>query len=95
MPITATGIGSGLDVESLVSQLSLQTFSQLKTLEHERGILSSPATAYGSVKACLSQFQAAAASAGAAGQYTGKLANTALYRYGYGHGHVERGRWRL
>ena len=80
MPITATGIGSGLDVESLVSQLILADVQPAENLlNRKESTYQAQLTAYGSVKGVLAQFQAAAASAGAAGQYTGKLANTALY----------------
>ena len=80
MPITATGIGSGLDVESLVSQLILADVQPAENrLNRKEASYQAQLTAYGSVKSVLSQFQAAAASAGAAGQYTGKLANTALF----------------
>ena len=44
MPITATGIGSGLDVESLVSQLILADVQPAENrLNTQRGILSSAA----------------------------------------------------
>ena len=77
MPITATGIGSGLDVESLVSQLILADVQPAENrLEHQRGTYHAQLTAYGSVKSALAKFQAAAASASAASQYTGKLAST-------------------
>ena len=80
MPITATGIGSGLDVESLVSQLILADVQPAENrLNTKEAAYQAQLTAYGSVKGVLAQFQAAAASAGAAGQYTGKLANTSLY----------------
>ena len=80
MPITATGIGSGLDVESLVSQLILADVQPAENrLNRKEATYQAQLTAYGSVKGVLAQFQAAAASAGAAGQYTGKLANTSLY----------------
>ena len=77
MPITATGIGSGLDVESLVSQLVLADVEPAeKRLNTKEAAYLAQLTAYGSLKGVLSQFQIAAASAGAAGQYTGKLAST-------------------
>ena len=80
MPITATGIGSGLDVESLVSQLILADVQPAENrLNIKEASYQAQLTAYGSVKSVLSQFQAAATSAGAAGQYTGKIANTSLY----------------
>ena len=77
MPITATGIGSGLDVESLVSQLVLADVEPAeKRLNTREAAYLAQLSAYGSVKGVLSQFQIAAASAGAVGQYTGKLAST-------------------
>ena len=80
MPITATGIGSGLDVESLVSQLILADVQPAENrLNTKEAAYQAQLTAYGSVKGVLAQFQAAAASAGAAGQYTGKVASTSLY----------------
>ena len=80
MPITATGIGSGLDVESLVSQLILADVQPAENrLNRKEATYQAQLTAYGSVKGVLAQFQAAAASAGAAGQYTGKVASTSLY----------------
>ena len=67
MPITATGIGSGLDVESLVSQLILADVQPAENrLNTKEASYQAQLTAYGSVKSVLSQFQAAAASAGAA-----------------------------
>ena len=80
MPITATGIGSGLDVESLVSQLILADVQPAENrLNTKEASYQAQLTAYGSVKSVLSQFQAAAASAGAASQYIGKLASTSLF----------------
>ena len=67
MPITATGIGSGLDVESLVSQLILADVQPAENrLNTKEASYQAQLTAYGSVKSVLSQFQAAAASAGVA-----------------------------
>jgi len=80
MPITATGIGSGLDVESLVSQLILADVQPAENrLNTKEASYQAQLTAYGSVKSLLSQFQAAAASAGVASQYIGKLASTSLF----------------
>ena len=80
MPITATGIGSGLDVESLVSQLILADVQPAENrLNTKEASYQAQLTAYGSVKSVLSQFQAAAASAGVASQYIGKLASTSLF----------------
>ena len=77
MPITATGIGSGLDVESLVSQLVLSDVQPVENrLNSKEATYLAQLTAYGSVKSALAKFQTAAASASAASQYTGKLAST-------------------
>ena len=77
MPITATGIGSGLDVESLVSQLVLSDVQPVENrLNSKEPTYLAQLTAYGSVKSALAKFQTAAASASAASQYTGKLAST-------------------
>ena len=77
MPITATGIGSGLDVESLVSQLVLSDVQPVENrLNTKEATYLAQLTAYGSVKSSLAKFQTAAASASAASQYTGKLAST-------------------
>ena len=77
MPITATGIGSGLDVESLVSQLVLSDVQPVENrLNTKEATYLAQLTAYGSVKSALAKFQTAAASASAASQYTGKLAST-------------------
>lgn len=77
MPITATGIGSGLDVESLVSQLILADVQPAENrLNRKEASYQAQLTAYGSVKSVLSQFQATAASSSVAGQYIGKLASS-------------------
>lgn len=78
MPITATGIGSGLDVESLVSQLVLADVqpAENRLITKEADYLAQ-VTAYGSVKSALANFQTAAAKASIASQYTGKLASSA------------------
>ena len=79
MPITATGIGSGLDVESLVSQLVLSDVQPVENrLNTKEAAYLAQVTAYGSVKSTLAKFQTAAASASAASQYIGKLATTSL-----------------
>ena len=70
MPLTATGIGSGLDVESLVAQLVLsdvQPAEQRINLTEAK--FQAQISAYGSVKGALSSFQTAASSAAQASQY--------------------------
>jgi len=79
MPITATGIGSGLDVESLVSQLILADIQPAETrLNRDEAKYQAELTSYGSVKSVLSQFQSAVASASSASQYNGKLSESSL-----------------
>ena len=80
MPLTATGVGSGLDVETLVSQLVLADIQPA-----EQRINSSEATyqaeisAYGVVKGALANFQNAASSAAAASEYRAKTATTTQF----------------
>jgi len=77
MPITATGIGSGLDVESLVSQLVLSDVQPVENrLDKKEAAYLAQLTAYGSVKSSLAKFQTEAKSASTASQYMGKVAST-------------------
>ena len=77
MPLTATGIGSGLDVESLVSQLVLAEVSpaeqRINTAEAQ---YQAEISAYGLVKSALSTFQNAANTASIASQYRANLTTT-------------------
>jgi flagellar hook-associated protein 2 len=80
MPITATGIGSGLDVESLVSQLILADIQPTESrLNRNEASYQAQLTAYGSVKGALAAFQSSVASASASVQYIGKSASTTLF----------------
>ena len=75
MPITATGIGSGLDVESLVSQLVLADIQPADNrLNRSEANYQAQLTSYGSVKSALSAFQTSVSSASSAAQYIGKQA---------------------
>jgi flagellar hook-associated protein 2 len=77
MPITATGIGSGLDVESLVTQLvqsDVVPASQRLALKEAR--FQSEISAYGALKGALASFQSAASAASSASQYTSFKATT-------------------
>ena len=79
MPITATGIGSGLDVESLVSQLVLADIQPADNrLNRSEANYQAQLTSYGSVKSALSAFQTSVSSASSAAQYIGKQASTTL-----------------
>ena len=77
MPLTATGIGSGLDVEALVSQLVLADVGpaeqRINTAEAQ---YQAEISAYGLVKSALSTFQNAANTASIASQYRANLTTT-------------------
>lgn len=80
MPITATGIGSGLDVESLVSQLVLSDVQPTeRRLNTSEAAYQAQVTAFGTLKNALGSFQTAVASASSSGQYLGKAATTSLF----------------
>lgn len=59
MPITAAGVGSGLDVNSIVSQLVALERRPLTLLDQSEAVLQSKISAYGSIKGALSSFQTA------------------------------------
>ncbi len=70
MPITSTGIGSGLDIEGLVSQL-IQAESQPKELRinRQQNALQAELSAYGTIQGALSGLQLAAAGAKSAATF--------------------------
>ncbi len=57
--ITAAGIGSGLDVESIVSQLMAIERKPLDALQQKKTDIDARISAYGNLKSALSTFQAA------------------------------------
>jgi len=66
MPVTATGIGSGLDVEGLVSQLVLADVQPAENrLNSSEAKYQAELTAYGSLKSALATFQSSVASSAA------------------------------
>lgn len=70
MPLTATGIGTGLDVESLVSQLVLSDIQPAEVRINSAEVrYQAKISAYGAVKGALSAFQSAASTAAASSQY--------------------------
>ena len=80
MPVTATGIGSGLDVEGLVSQLVLADVQPAENrLNSSEAKYQAELTAYGSLKSALATFQSSVASSAASAQYVGKTALTSLF----------------
>ena len=77
MPLTATGIGSGLDVESLVSQLVLADVAPAEQrINRSEARYQAEISAYGSVKSALASFQSAAASAASSAQYLSNSASS-------------------
>jgi flagellar hook-associated protein 2 len=59
MPITAPGIGSGLDVNSIVSQLMAVERQPLDALDQKEATFQAKISAYGNIKSALSSFQTA------------------------------------
>ncbi len=59
MPITATGLGSGLDVNGIVNQLIGLEQQPLIALGRKEAVFQAKISAYGSIKSALSSFQAA------------------------------------
>jgi len=57
--LTAPGIGSGLDINGIVSQLMDLERRPLQALEQKQFKLSVQLSAYGQVKSALSSFQSA------------------------------------
>jgi flagellar hook-associated protein 2 len=71
MPITATGLGSGLDVESLVAQLVLSDIQPAEQrIIREEAQYQAELSAYGIVSSALSDFQTALGTASNLGNYT-------------------------
>ncbi len=59
MPITAGGVGSGLDVEGIVSQLMYLERQPVRNLESSTKELESTLSAFGKIKSALSTFETA------------------------------------
>jgi flagellar hook-associated protein 2 len=71
MPITATGLGSGLDVESIVSQLVLADIGPAEQrLNRQEVNYQSQVSAYGSIKSALSEFKGSSDRAALLTNYT-------------------------
>ena len=80
MPITATGIGTGLDVESLVAQLVLADVGPAESrLNSSEATYQAELSAYGVAKSALAAFQSTAVTASSASSYQGKTATTSLF----------------
>jgi flagellar hook-associated protein 2 len=69
MAIRAGGIGSGLDVESIVSQLVALERRPINRVQNEQAQVNAQISAYGSLKSKISEFQSAMASLGSASSF--------------------------
>jgi len=80
MPITATGIGSGLDVESLVAQLVLSEVKPKEVrLDRTEAAYQAQISAYGSIKGAMSGFQTAAQTTADPATYQAKTTSASDY----------------
>lgn len=75
MAITSAGVGSGLDVEGIVSGLMELERRPLTRLDNKESTYQSKLSAYGTVKSYLSTLQTAATSLATASTFTGKSAS--------------------
>jgi flagellar hook-associated protein 2 len=73
--ITSAGVGSGLDVEGIVSKLMELEEKPLTRLDSKETTYQAKITAYGSVKSYLASLQTAATSLATASTFTGKSAS--------------------
>lgn len=79
MPITATGIGSGLDVESLVSQLVSADITPAATrLSIKEARFQAEISAFGTLKSAVAAFQGSISSVNSVATYQSKAASTTL-----------------
>ena len=79
MPITATGIGSGLDVESLVSQLVSADITPAATrLSIKEARYQAEISAFGTLKSAVSTFKGTIAGVNSISTYQSKSSSTSL-----------------
>ena len=80
VPITSTGIGSGLDVESLVSQLVLAEVQPKETrLNRSEAAFQAEISSYGLIKGALSSFQSVSNTVSDPATYQAKSASVSDY----------------
>jgi flagellar hook-associated protein 2 len=91
MAISSAGIGSGLDVSSIVSQLMALERRPLTALDTKEAKLQSQLTAYGSLKGALSSFQSAVAALA----NPAKFSAVTGFRYDGSHGRLLGGGGKL
>ena len=76
MALTAAGVGSGIDVESILTQLGEIERQPVVVLEEKRAALDVELSAYGQVKSALSEFQTAAKALGTNSDFGGFVASS-------------------
>ena len=82
MSITAAGVGSGIDIESILSQLNQLERQPVNVLNSRKDALDVELSAYGTVKGALSGLQTAAEAMGKAdkfGSYVAKSSDEAVF----------------
>ena len=79
MPITSTGIGSGLDVEGLVAQLVLAEPAKEVRLARQETTYQTEISSYGFIKSALSDFQSAVKTVADASTYQSKSVSVSDY----------------
>jgi len=77
MPISSPGVGSGLDVNSLISQLMAIERRPVKLLDTKEIGLQAKLTAYGTVKGALSSLQSSASALSSAAKFSANTASAA------------------
>src|SRR3954451_23822577 len=77
MGLSSAGLGSGLDVNSIVSQLMTLEQRPLTQLTQKEATYTAQLTAYGSVKGAISSFQSAVATLSAPSKFTSLKASVA------------------
>jgi flagellar hook-associated protein 2 len=77
MALTASGLGSGLDVNGMVSQLMAVERRPISALDQKEAQIQAKISAYGSVKGAISAFQAAVAALAAPARFAAVKASIA------------------
>lgn len=77
MAISSPGVGSGLDINSIVSQLMSLERRPIALLDQKEAVLQAKLTAYGSVKGALAAFQSSAAALASPAKFSTPTASVA------------------
>lgn len=81
MGITSTGVGSGLDIESIITKLMTVEQQPLTALQKKEASYQSKLSAFGSLKSALSTFQSSLKGLVSASTFQGATASLANSRY--------------